>query len=292
MSKLDSKIIHKITPETLSKDFDANIKSKYIEGHHWFKNPERWYELVAFTNPYLTIYSELNLIFNNLSTIIDFLNNKRLVFYGIGNGDTETILVKAVLEKNKSVEVVGIDITENFITNFLQALQNLTYENEKFAINFLGIHGLFQQIKSSDLNLLGSGIDNGFIVLGNTIGNFKGLEFFDLLGNIISKDDKLVLGFQTDNSIERIFKRYSENKIFNRFILNSLPLQLREKKLEWKLNEKEKQIEAWIDDILVFHSKKFNPRELIDSLANRGLKNVLSVNDSNACIQIYTYSGK
>ena len=150
---IKTKVLKKISQQQLDKKLKLNIENKYVEGEQWFKNPELWYELTAFSNPYITVYSELVLLIQNLNKISGFLSDKALVFYGLGTGDTEIILVNSILQKEKVVDVVGLEIQAQFIDGFIQSLQNIALENDEYEINFLGIHGLFQDTKKEYLKI-------------------------------------------------------------------------------------------------------------------------------------------
>src|SRR3989344_6232787 len=107
---IKTKVLKKISQQQLDKKLKLNLENKYVEGEQWFKNPELWYELTAFSNPYITVYSELVLLIQNLNKISGFLSDHALVFYGLGTGDTEIILVNSLLSKEKSINVVGIEV--------------------------------------------------------------------------------------------------------------------------------------------------------------------------------------
>lgn len=276
------KIINKLDKEYLDKKLELDIKNKYIEGEQWFKNPELWYELTSFSNPYITIYSELVLLIQSLDKISAFLSNKDLIFYGLGTGDTELILVNSILSKEKSINVVGIEVQKQFIKGFIQSLKNISFEDKDYKINFLGINGLFQDIKKDELKI--SNNKKAHIILGNTFGNFREEEIFEIFNRLIDKGDILLLGFQTDAQIQKIFNQYSKNKMFNKFIKKSIPNC---KKLSWKVNKDESQIEAWYGDILVFHSKKQNPIKMIDIFKKFNFENLYTINDNNSAIQIF-----
>ena len=186
---IKTKVLTKISQQHLDKKLKLNLENKYIEGEQWFKNPELWYELTAFSNPYITVYSELVLLIQNLNKISGFLSDRALVFYGLGTGDTEIILVNSLLLKEKSINVVGVEIQARFIEGFIQSLQNIALENDEYKINFLGIHGLFQETAREDLKI--SDKKQAHIILGNTIGNFREddifqIFFFSILKNFMN----------------------------------------------------------------------------------------------------------
>ena len=279
---IKTKVLKKISQQQLDKKLKLNLENKYVEGEQWFKNPELWYKLTAFSNPYITVYSELILLIQNLNEISEFLSDRALVFYGLGTGDTEIILVNSILQKEKAVDIVGLEVQVQFIEGFIQSLQNIALENDDYKINFVGIHGVFQDTKKEDLKI--SDKKQAHVILGNTIGNFKEDEIFQIFNKLMNKGDILLAGFQTDENMSKVFKQYSENKMFNNLIRKTIPNC---DELKWKINKEESQIEAWSDDVLVFHSKKKNPASMINCAKDFGFKKLYSVNDNNSCIQIF-----
>ena len=247
---IKTRLVNKIDSKKLNQKLKLDFKNEYINGEQWFRKPKLWYELTAFSNPYITVYSELVLLSQNLKSIVRLISNRALVFYGLGTGDTEIIIVNALLEKQKSVEIFGVEVQAQFIKGFIQSLKNIALEDVGYKINFVGINGLFQDTKQSDIKTKEK---QAHIILGNTIGNFNEDEIFKIFNRLMSKGDILLAGFQTDSKLEKVYKQYAENKMFNDFILKTVPGI---KKLKWKINQKEHQIEAWDDKILVFHSKK------------------------------------
>ena len=218
---LNKKILRKIDNCRLSKKLKQNIEDKYIESEQWFNRPDLWYRLTAFSNPYITVYSELILL-NKHNNLIKKLPST-LIFYGLGTGDTEIRMVNSIILKNKEINIIGIDVQEDFITGFIQSLNNICYEDNKYNINFVGIKGLFQELQKSDFDIFNG--RKAHIVLGNTIGNFKCSEIFRIFSKTSNKKDILLIGFQTDTFIEKIFRQYKNNKMFNDFIKKSTNLQ-------------------------------------------------------------------
>jgi len=257
-----------------------DVRKGYINSEHWFSNPSLWYQLTAYSNPYFTIYSELVLLVENKLKINKYLKDKTMVFYGLGTGDTELVLVNNVLKEKKKVDIIGIDVQKQFIDGFVQSLHNLDLENKKYEINFLGIAGLFQDVKPEYIKVTNK--PKVHIMLGNTIGNFKENKIFNIFDRLISKGDFLIIGFQIDKNIQTILQRFSKNKIFNEFVRKSIP---KCELLEWKYNKEDSQIEAWSKNILVFHSKKINPKDMIKRLDRFDFKNLFSVQDNNSCVQ-------
>jgi len=279
---IKTNIIEKVDQQQLDEKLKIDLDKKYVRGEHWFRYPKLWYELTAFSNPYVTVYSELVLLIQNMEKIYGFLSKKTLVLYGLGTGDTEMILVNSLLKKEKFVDIIGLEVQAKFIDGFIQSLENISIEDEDYKINFLGINGLFEEISKEDFKIGNN--KRAHIILGNTIGNFEENEIFEKLNSLMGSGDILLIGFQTDENIDNIFKQYSENKMFNDFIKKNISSS---NELRWLINKGKSQIEAWDNDILVFHSKKKNPESMMNCVENFGFRNLYSINDTNSCIQIF-----
>ena len=279
---LKIKIINKLPWSYLNKRLRKEIKQKYVSSEQLFRNPDSWYALTAYSNPYKTVYSELALLEQNAKKINQFIKNKNLVLYGIGTGDTEMALIGGVLKENNQIKIIGIDVQKKFIDNFIHSLKNLDLESYKYKLDFVGIAGLLQDIKRDDLG----SISDKFVhaILGSTIGNFPKEEIWNVLKKLSNRTDLLIVGFHTDTNLKEKFKQYSTNKVFEEFIRKNLPSI---KKVVWKLNKKESQIEGWANDILVFHSRKTSPKAMMKDARAYGFKNLFSVDDDNSCIQVF-----
>jgi len=276
-----ARIVNKTSKEIISQRLRLDFKNGYINSEQWFSKPELWYELTAFSNPYITVYSELILLSQNLKATVELLKNRALIFYGLGTGDTEIIIVNALLKEQRFIEILGIDVQRQFIKGFIQSLKNIALEDTSYKINFVGINGLFQDISKKDIK---TKLKQAHVILGNTIGNFNEDKIFNIFGQLMNKGDILFVGFQTDKKIEKTFRQYSENKMFNSFILKTVSGV---KKLKWRINRKEHQIEAWDDGVLVFHSKKKNPTNMIKCAKSFGFSIRKGVNDDNTCLQVF-----
>ena len=277
---MDIKIIEKTTQEEMDKKLEKNLKEKYIESEQWFRKPYLWYELTSYSNPYITIHSELKLLMKNKKKILKNLAGKTIIFYGLGTGDTEIYLIEELIQIQKEIEIIGVEIQEKFIKGFVQSLENLEKEDTNLKIKFRGIKGLFQNINREDLKINKEAFH---IMLGNTINNFEEKEILNIFKKLMKKGDKLLIGFQTDEKIESIFKQYSENKLFNNFLKETFNID----NLRWVINKEKNQIEAWNRDILIFHSKKKSPLKMIEEVRRIELKNIFTDNDLKTSIQIF-----
>jgi hypothetical protein len=198
-----------------------------IGAEHCFTVPENWYRLnIGYTNPYnihtphaeLSLIEELknkNLVSDN--ALYDYFKDKRLIFYGIGVGDTETAFVDWALKKGQElVNIWGIDINPEFLNNFSIGISNLSLEHNAL-LSYRGKEGLFDKV---DVRSIPSA---AYLCLGGTIGNFYDQHrLFELFKSNAKKHDTLILGFQEDTYIDLLFDKYRNNPLFDKFVTNSI----------------------------------------------------------------------
>ena len=234
-----------------------------ITGEQWFRNPENWYGITAFANPFKTPYSELRILFENEDELKPLLNNTLKIFYGIGIAETETLIVRWDLENNKYAEVIGIDAIDTFVNNFVQILRNLKQNYPKGKILFRGINDIFENLNKNDLLFSRSKFENAtHVCFGNTVGNFEQQkEIFNIFQKNMNKGDFLLLGIQLNKFPKKILSEYANNVLFEKLILNSIKF---DGELYWKYNENDNRVEAWFGDILAFQSKKYDLKKLLE----------------------------
>lgn len=265
-------IKRKVTKNYLDKRLKEGIKKKVIPGEQWFRKPENWYSITAFANPYKTPYTELKILLENSKKLKHFLTKTLKIFYGIGIGDSETSIIQSDLEEERYSEVIAIDAIDRFIEGFIQSLRNLVHEYPNSRIIFKGLNALFEDLERKDLIPSNAKYKSTtHICLGNTIGNFDQEEIFEIFERNTSKDDFLLLGFQLNKNVKKMLSQYKKNPRFERLILSSVDDELKNKKLLWKWNPEESQIEAWLDDILAFRSKKYSISKFEEFVRERSL---------------------
>ncbi len=114
----DELIETRVNNEYLDERLNEGIKNKKISGEQWFRNPQDWYSITAYANPYKTPFSELKILLKEQENLKPLLKNTLKIFYGVGIGETETVPVEWDLQDNKYSEVIGIDIIEFFHKRF------------------------------------------------------------------------------------------------------------------------------------------------------------------------------
>ena len=239
------------------------INNKMIGGEQWFRKTDNWYRITAFANPHKTPYSELRILFENENELKPLLNNTMKIFYGIGMGETETLIVEWDLENNNYAEVIGIDAINVFIENFIQILRNLKYNYPKSQIFFRGMNDLFENLDKDDIFFSRSKFENAtHVCFGNTIGNFEQQkEIFSIFQKNMNKRDQLLLGIHLNKFPEKTFSEYANNVLFEKLILNSIKF---DGELYWRYNKDDDRVEAWFGDILAFQSKKYDLKKLLE----------------------------
>lgn len=295
--KVNGKAEDNIKSRVSVKELDSRLfkdkKKGIIRGEQWFRDANLWYELViSYNNPYnhRRVHSELYLLHEERENLADLIKDSTLLFYGVGIGETEIELIDWELERANYVEAVGIDVNNKFIRKFIGGLRNKTKENPEYQIMFKGYNALFEQLQPRDFIFGNSRYKRkAHICLGHSIGNYADQgEIFQLFASNSQKRDLLVLGFQLDTDIDILFNKYSTNQEFVNLILN-WEKSPDYSKLEWNLDRENGIIRAKYDNLEIFRSKKYNPKNLRGFVNNFGyeLKFEVIDDDRNSCIQVY-----
>lgn len=270
----------RITQEELDSRFSEGIEKGVLQSEQWFRRPENWYAITAYANPYKTVYGELAILNKNERAIAELLNERTLIFYGVGTGDTEMLPILWQLQKNNYSEVVGIDVEEHFIYGFVQSLRNLNLDSSEYQIQFLGYGELIQYMRRDDFELSGGRFARqAHICFGNTVGNFDQKEIFKIFQKNTARGDYLVLGYQLAEHIDHLLSQYQKNMRFERLIFDALSLGTKERvrafdpsKLQWRYSTQESRIEAWYEQLLVFQSRKYDLKTMEDYVVGFDLK--------------------
>ena len=269
-------------------------EGKFKGGEHCFRIANNWYRLnLGYTNPinYSKVHAEL-LLMEGLSNkdkneFVNLIKDKELVFYGVGVGDTEIVPINWLLKNNyPKIFVTGIDVNKEFLENFVIAMNNINFEYPNSEIYYRSYHSLFEQINEGDLL---SDFSKVHFCLGNTVGNFDNQrKLFEMFFNLSNEGDLLVLGIQLNKNLETLFKKYKNNSLFQKFVLNYVP-ESGINKLEWKLDKNKSLISADYKGVEVFRAKKYNEDGLKIEVEKEGFKLIKKFVDEskNFCIQIY-----
>lgn len=293
---IDNLIVDNITDKHLDVLLRRHIDNKAIGGEQWFREYSNWFTMPAYINPYKTPYHELQLLIEKKNDISRYTYRAFKIFYGVGTGDTEILPVNWDLEAHKFSEVYAIEVIRYFIETFIQNLRNLGKEYKKSRIRFLGNHTMFENLSPSDFKFgdisNGRKINRVHICFGNTIGNFNQDQIFTIFSNNMKSDDYLILGYQLRKNIDMILEQYKDNKFFENLIIDSVKRILHfdtifKKKLDWKINKKEDQIEAYIGDILAFRSKKYCIKKLEEFVLSYDLEPIDSHSYKDCGISIF-----
>jgi len=275
------KIVSRIDSAYLDKRLRQSIKQGWLGSEQWYRNPEKWFALTSYNNPYKTIHSELAILRKNRDKLLREISEKALVFYGVGTGDTEAFILELVLKANKSPKVIAIDVNKTYLERFFLMVPNLLYENPQAEFSCIGFHDLFENMQPSDLKGRGAACH---ICLGNTVGNFDQNEIFGIFKRLSKKGDKLILGVHLASDMHKILKAY-ENALMTDLLLDSVKTCFPNKspeEIKWKINGL--QIEGWLGQTRLLKSKKYTIEALKKLAKEHGFQFLQEFNDGNAAI--------
>ncbi len=285
----DSTVTSWVTSIDISGRLALDLSQKAVSGAHWFKVADFWFRLNhGYNNPLNAgcVHSELLQIYQNRIILSDFLHERTLVFLGIGVGDTEMAVVDAQIDSTGYSESILIDINPEFLRLFLRSLHNRKIE-DSYVIRYAAYRALFETIPvTSSLVSNARYAHRALVCLGSTIGNYQNLhEPFEIFSKMSEKGDRLFLSYQLNRELKRVFLKYAGNPLFRDLIGNFLQPEERSR-IEWVLNEKNSFVEAWLGDVQLFRSKKFESGEVACQAAKRGWKEVFCVVDrwENLCL--------
>ncbi len=290
-------IKRKIKHSHIKRFYENHLTNGYMHPAQWFRDPEKWYRIHTFNNPYNIgrPNAELALIIESKEKIKNDIRDMPIVFWGVGKSDTEMELVNLQLEKNSErAHLIAVDVNYRFVRDFANALKDITKERDEVEIYFLGIQSLFENIAPPQLNCFNRR-PKMHICLGNAIGNYEDIrDVLKIFRRNVKIGNRLMVGIQTDNMIQAIVRRYSGNKYLENMIKSSLypsnRALLKSEAMEWKYNESKGQIEAWVGGIQLFRSKKFNPNRFEKIMSGYGFRIIKQYADKfTTCIQIYEH---
>lgn len=270
-------IFPRVLEDELNERLRKGIHKKVISGEQWFRTPNNWYDMPAYINPYKGVYDELPILYEHHRELKGYLDQTLKVFWGVGIADSECVPVRWDLQKNHYGEINAIDVIDYFLEGFIISLRNLTKEYPLSKIMFVGNNTLFETIRKENVKPTNTKYQKAtHICFGNTIGNFDQEEIFQIFNRNIDQDDFLLLGYQLNKDPGKILSMYVDNTRFERLVLDPidrgrmLPIiakiarHMKGLKISWKYNYENDYVEAWLGDILVFRSKKYDPIVLSD----------------------------
>ncbi|MCX6232945.1 MAG: L-histidine N(alpha)-methyltransferase [Bacteroidetes bacterium] len=271
---MPQKIIQNIPINLVIKNnhfFKSIISEKVVNSAHWFRVADLWHRVsFGYNNPlnFGRVHSEMLLLIEIEKQLISKLKKYPLIFLGIGVGDTEMQIVDMQLKKYFKSNILGIDINKDFLILFQDSLKQREKEISEYKIKYKYINRYFEEISLSDSNFLGSSTQKVICVLGNTIGNYNDTnDIFSIIDRISNSGDLLLVGYQLNNNIKILLQKYKSNHHFLEFISNYLPNK-NKSRIKWKINSKNSSIEAWLEDVQIFRSRKFTVQEIINISEN------------------------
>lgn len=284
-------IIPRISKELLETRLSESIAKGSIYSEQWYRKPEGWYRLTSFNNPYRAIHSELPLIERNRENLFKYTEKARLVFYGVGTGDTESVFVKWLLEKFDYAEVIAVDSEAVYLDGFEKMMLSIKNDRNSSAIPFLGLNLLFEGLQRETICPENSIFPrNTHICLGNTVGNFDQKHIFGIFERLVKKDEHMILGAHLFSSQEKIMKRYM-TPLFLDFIFPPVKHKFPKNKqedIEWRFNKTENSAEAWLGQTRIFRSKKYSVDEIKEMARKHNFEYLEHFDDGNCAIVVLT----
>ena len=287
-------VIHNLAnEEDLLEELADNLEARIVGSAQWFRIADLWYRIsYGYNNPlnFGSIHSELFLIMKERETLSQLLRNRGLVFFGVGVGDTEMALVDLQLATTQSAEAILIDINPVFLRMFVSSLAKKRMEKPELRIRYLGVKDFFERVSFGTVRVAnGKCSSNAIVCLGGTIGNYNDTrEIFDLFQRTSVQTDLIVVGYQLYKRINITYNKYRYNSLYRELIGNYLEPAAREN-ITWRLNSADSIVEAWLDEVQIFRSRKFDV-EFVRKLAHGyNWEELLCSVDShkNYCIHVF-----
>lgn len=292
VKQMENKEFHEIDEVDevlLNAQLNEDIENKKIQSEQWWRKTEHWYKLAFnYNNPftYGSVNPELELIWENRYLLRDDIENKTLVFFGLGVGETEQAIHDASINESSFTETIGIDVNKQFIEQFRNSLFMKSIETD-ITIKFCGIEKRFQDVEKEDISPENKKYsNNAFINLGNTIANI-GEDLFKITGNLSKKGDILLISRNTPRHINTIYEKCSKNKYLPKLFLNYKQDIIRED-INWKLEGN--TISAEYKGIDVFRSATYTSQELASFAKNNGFRlqtEYRNIDNNHNMISIY-----
>ena len=283
-----------ISPRSLLRRRATELRvSRALSGAYWFRVAAYWFRLNhGYNNPlnWGSVHSELVHLWQLRPRLAHILKDRTLVFYGVGVGDTEMVCVDAQLDVQKTCESILIDVNKEFLCLFVKSLANRRRELPGTNMTYLAYHGLFELMEARHLAGLESQFKaKAFVCLGSTIGNFATADApFGIFSRLASDGDVLVLGYQLPTHLQETYNKYSGNGLYLDLIGNFLPPHKRQQ-IKWRLNEEEASIEAWLRNVQVFRSKKFQSADVLRVATSFGWKELFQSEDVHRNVALHAF---
>ncbi len=274
------KIVSRIDSAYLDKRLFQEVRKGELGSEQWYRQPEKWFALTSYNNPYKTIHSELVLLRENSGKLAKSIGGNRLVFYGVGTGDTESFIVESALKRNKACEVIAIDVNKTYLERFFSMLSNLLHENPGAEISCLGFHDLFENMEQKDIGERKA----CHVCLGNTVGNFDQGEIFAVFKKLSRKGERLILGLHLASDMQRILKAYRTplmNDLLFTTVKQYFPGKSQED-IEWRVNGL--LVEGWLGQTRLLKSEKYTIKAVKNLGREHGFNFLQEFNDGNAAI--------
>jgi len=270
-----------ITTRGYDKRLIKQIKEKRVTGsEQYYIDPQLYLNITAPISGTEASYAETEMFLRNYdATIKRYTEGTMKVFFGIGNGDTETWMHRLEYNAKRYHEICAIDAQRYYLELYLAGLRKFILGMQG-GIMFKGLNMFFDEAAWGKLDFSNSRLKrNTLVVLGNTVGNYiNQLEIFNILGGCMKEDDFLLLGIQLalKKNPELVVSRY-DDVFYNamaediRRRVESVGFQL-PKKIRWVYEDS--FVKALCGDTTLFLSKKYDLDEVEDIGKKTGLERV------------------
>lgn len=212
------------------------------------------------------VETEMNLINNNIDSIISMINSNKinLIDLGCGDGKKAVIFLKKLKKVGRGdtrVRYCPVDISAYMVE---KALTNIREAEVEEIVNFQWNISDFENIENiASVLRFGEFKKNLILLLGNTLGNFEINELLYEIRSSMSGEDVLVIGngLDTRNSDE-ILKSYNTSSLDNLLVRTVTQLGIPKENVRYGARFANSRVEMFYT-ILSEHKITFFDREVV-----------------------------
>jgi dimethylhistidine N-methyltransferase len=212
------------------KGLSANVK--YLPSKFLYDDQgDKLFRSIMKLEEYYPTRCEFEIMQNCKDALLDLFYKEQkpfsLIELGPGDGFKSKVLLKHFAEKNAKFDYVPVDICESVLKDLCSDL-----EKEIPSLNVNAFCGDYlEALNQASTN--GNGVRKVILFMGANIGNFEKNEaskFVSMLGQYMSPDDLLIIGFDLKKDPKMILDAYNDKsgvtKAFNLNMLNRINKEL------------------------------------------------------------------
>lgn len=289
-----------ISEHLLDSWLEEEAKNGIIGSEQWYRDPRYWFR-VRSSPLYEGPKIEKWLLEQNSSELRKHLSKSRKVFYGVGIGDAEHLLVRWDFEESRKSsysEIIGIDVCAEFLSDFADTLKSYARRYKQWTIKYLGMRQLFELARLEELQRhSGRFATTTFACLGNTVGNFDQDRIFNVFARNAKSGDLLLIGFYELGCDPRetveLYKNVSGfsslvDAIISKILFIRIPqLEGLLKSVTWEFNPHGNWVEAKYGRTTVFRSKKYVEGELSAIARKYGFMEIARYGSEGVGVNLY-----